>query len=211
MHVREGVKEMQKPNSFKQVSRAVAVMGALLPAAVQSDERNQAYQADMVSVDKILEDYTERCLAARADAGLTSDESSVDNRQVLSLTTSSIYRMKIADKGTDSTVLYTDFDCEGVGQPWCGTGGCNAYIIVGGKTFEVEVTFPPYTIEIPNPYNASIRTAVLLPLHGTYCRTASQEYGYGSFGCYELALWDGDRRTFLTRTGLLSSVENKID
>lgn len=194
-----------RPNM--QANIAVWIMCASLPAAALADEKAHIHHADDAAVSEILEDYTERCHAARLQAGLISEEGTLDKEQ---LSAPSIYRIKIDDNEAEATVLYTDFSCEGVGILWCGTGGCNTYMIVDGNTFEAEVTFPPYTLEIPNPYGESVRTAVIFPLHGTYCRTASQEHGFGSFGCYEIALWEDDRKTFLTRTGFLELYDTNL-
>lgn len=114
------------------------------------------------------------------------------------------YEMVIDDNGATATVLYTDFSCGELGPTWCGTGGCDTHIFVDGKAFAWLVSFAPYTFEIPNPYNGSTRTAVMFPLHGVYCKSAGKEEAYGSFGCYEIALWDGQRKTFMTRSGALT-------
>ena len=109
------------------------------------------------------------------------------------------YEMVIDDKGTTATVLYTEFKCGDIGMPtWCGTGGCSTYVFVNGKAFEWGLSFPPYAFEITNPYNSDFRTAVLTPRHGTYCRGANQEQGFGMLGCYEISLWDDHNKTFMT-------------
>lgn len=114
------------------------------------------------------------------------------------------YEMVIDDNGNTASVLYTDFSCGELGPTWCGTGGCHTYIFVDGKAFAWLSSFAPYTFKIPNTYGSSTRTAVMFPLHGGYCKSAGKEEAYGTFGCYEIALWDDQRKTFMTRSGALT-------
>lgn len=144
------------------------------------------------AVNAVIEDYRAQCKSALGDSPgdlMVADEHT--------------YEMVIDDKGTTATVLITDFSCGNRGPIWCGSGGCDSYVVVNGKTFVWRVSFPPYPFEIANPYGSEVRNAVLFPLHGTYCVTANRDIGYGMFGCYEIALWDGRRETFMTRSGSL--------
>lgn len=127
-----------------------------------------------------------------------------DGDDALVVPHNSTYEMVIDDKGKTATVLYTDFKCGDVGPTWCGTGGCMTYVFVDGKAFDWGLSFPPYTFQISNPYNINTRTAVLTPRHGTYCRGARQERGYGSLGCYEISLWDAYNETFMTMSGAVN-------
>lgn len=122
----------------------------------------------------------------------------------LIISESPTYEMIIDDNGTTASVLRTDFSCGELGPMWCGTGGCDTYIFVDGKVFAWLVSFAPFTFEISNPYTSSTRTAVMFPLHGGYCKSAGKEVAYGAFGCYEIALWDSQRKTFMTRSGSLT-------
>ncbi len=122
----------------------------------------------------------------------------------LTISDNPTYEMVIDDNGTTATVLHTDFSCGELGPTWCGTGGCDTYIFVDGKAFVWFHSFAPYTFQIPNPYDEPTRTAVMFPLHGGYCKSSGKEDAYGMFGCYEIALWDGQRKTFMTRSGALT-------
>lgn len=158
------------------------------PTAIHIPIENQIPVATVINL------YRDQC-AVLAPEGAPDDLIISDNPT---------YEMVIDDHGTTATVLYTDFSCGELGPTWCGTGGCDTYIFVGGKVFAWLVSFAPYTFKIPNTYNSSARTAVLFPLHGTYCKSAGKEQAYGAFGCYEIALWDGQRKTFMTRSGALT-------
>lgn len=119
------------------------------------------------------------------------------------------YEIVIDEFGKTATVLYTDFTCGNLGPIWCGTGGCDTYLFVDGMTFVWRVSYPPYTVKIPDRFGSSSRTAVLFPLHGTYCRVASGEPLYGTYPCYEVASWESEGHTFVTRSGLLTSFDPK--
>ena len=164
---------------------AASLLSELVVALDIPDVNKQA-------VNEIIQDYRAQCKSALGD-----------NPGDLMVDDESTYEMVIDDKGTTATVLITDFSCGDLGPMWCGSGGCDSYVVVNGKTFVWRVSFPPYSFEITNPYGSEVRNAVLFPLHGGYCVTANQDSGYGSFGCYEIALWDDQRETFMTRSGAL--------
>ncbi len=150
--------------------------------------------ANQAQLDTVIDWYRERCTELVPEGG--PDELIIPDNPT--------YQMVIDDKGKTASVLYTDFSCGELGPTWCGTGGCDTYIFVEGKAFAWLSSFAPYTIKIPNPYNSSTRTAVIFPLHGGYCKSAGKEQAYGSFGCYEIALWDDQQNTFITRSGALT-------
>lgn len=145
-------------------------------------------------LDTVIDWYRERCTELVPEG--EPDE--------LIIPENPTYDMVIDDNGKTASVLYTDFSCGELGPTWCGTGGCDTYIFVDGKVFAWFASFAPYTFKIPNPYDSSTRTAVMFPLHGGYCKSAGKEEAYGAFGCYEIALWDDQRKTFMTRSGALT-------
>lgn len=165
---------------------AASLLADLVVALDISDVNKEA-------VNEVIEDYRAQCQSALGD---NPGDLMVDDR--------STYEMVIDDKGTTATVLITDFSCGNLSPMWCGSGGCDSYVIVNGKTFVWRVSFPPYPFKITNPYNSEVRKAILFPLHGTYCIAANRDSGYGMFGCYEIALWDDQRETFMTRSGALT-------
>lgn len=150
--------------------------------------------ANQPLLDTVINWYRERCTELVAEG--EPDELIIPDNPT--------YEMVIDDNGTTATVLHTDFSCGELGPAWCGTGGCDTYIFVDGKAFSWLSSFAPYTFQIPNPYDTSTQTAVLFPLHGGYCKSAENEHAYGAFGCYEIALWDDQRKTFMTRSGALT-------
>lgn len=145
-------------------------------------------------IETIVQEYRIECNRA-----LTTD---MEERLILpdDLT----YQIVVDSQGKTATVLYTEFKCGDLGYPWCGTGGCDAYLVVDGKTFVRYVTFPPRELSIPT--NLSDQIGILFPLHGTYCETASGGPGSGPQPCYEIAIWDDRRKTFMTRFGTLELV-----
>lgn len=149
---------------------------------------------NQAQLDTVIDWYRERCTELVPEGG--PDELIIPDNPT--------YEMVIDDNGKTASVLYTDFSCGELGPTWCGTGGCDTYIFVDGKAFVWFASFAPYTFKIPNPYDMSTRTAVLFPLHGGYCKSGGKEQAYGSFGCYEIALWDDQRKTFMTRSGALT-------
>lgn len=162
-------------------------------------EGNRLTSTDMPIVNQpllasVIDFYRDRCRELVPDG--EPDE--------LIISDNPTYEMIIDNNGTTASVLHTDFSCGELGPVWCGTGGCDTYIFVDGKVFAWFSSFAPYTFKIPDPYNSSTRVAVMFPLHGGYCKSAGKEVAYGAFGCYEIALWDSQRKTFMTRSGALT-------
>lgn len=159
-----------------------------------SPNANSRPSESQPQIDAVINWYRERCTEL-VPAGRSDD---------LIIPENTTYDMVIDDYGTTASVLYTEFTCGELGPTWCGTGGCDTYIFVDGKVFAWFSSFAPYTFKIPNDYDSSTRTAVMFPLHGGYCRSAGKEDAYGAFGCYEIALWDSQRKTFMTVSGSLT-------
>lgn len=176
------------------VSRVINALCFLLMSIVaQHAIAEEIPVINQAAVELIVDEYRASCrqeLGLGAEGGLIVPEDRV-------------YELIIDDQGTKATALYTSFTCGDRPLFLCGTGGCDSYIIVNGKIFQWRVSFAPYALQIPYPYTSNTRAAVLFPLHGTYCKSAGHGPGYGMFGCYEIALWDDQAQTFMTRSGLL--------
>ena len=150
---------------------------------------------NQTAIASIIDDYRAECVAKLGS----------DSEGDLIVAAEPTYEMVIDDLGTTATVLHTDFRCGDLGPEWCGTGGCNTYLVVDEKIFVWNVSFAPRTIKLPT-YTDPV-TAILFPLYGGYCKTASGESNYGTSPCYAIATWDNRRKTFSTISGNLEEYD----
>lgn len=154
---------------------------------------------DQLVIDKITDDYRELCVELQTQQGLRTGDVSDSLLEDISLSDDSIYQIQIDNSGKTATVVYSEFKCEGIDYEyrWCGTGGCGFYLIVDGILFDRNVAFRPKSIKIPT--NTSENIAVIYPLHGFQCNTASGQPSSGPEPCYGMAIWSDQRQNFLTR------------
>ena len=139
------------------------------------------------AVSVVIQDYEKQCTEA-----LNGD--TFDGLQISAET---FYQLKIDDYGTDATVLISDFSCGELGPIWCGSGGCDTYLFINGQTFVWRVSWAPHNIQIPT--NRGLRTALLFPLSGAYCKTSTDAVtSTMTSGCYAIASWDKQLKTFIT-------------
>ena len=146
-------------------------------------------------VEAVIADYDKQC--SEALGGNAQDS--------LRIRGDATYQMPIDEHGTTATVLITDFSCGDLGPMWCGSGGCDTFLFVDGKTFVWRVSWAPFAIQIPT--YSEPRSALLFPLSGGYCKTASATPTSTMMsGCYAIVSWDSQRETFVTPVNGLKEV-----
>lgn len=148
-------------------------------------------------IDGLISKYQSQCNAEQANFRGIDDDLDAPLVGVLTLQEDNIYQIEIDTSGKQATVLYPEFHCTNVGWGWCGTGGCGFYIVVDGVLFQRQVSFAPQSITVPTPIGE--RKLIIYPLHGTGCKTANQQQGYGSDPCYATASWSERSKTFYSR------------
>ena len=147
------------------------------------------------SVEAVIADYDKQC--SEALGGNVQDS--------LRIRGDATYQMPIDELGTMATVLITGFSCGDLGPLWCGSGGCDTFLFVNGKTFVWRVSWAPFAIQIPT--YSDPRSALLFPLSGGYCKTASATPTSTMMsGCYAIVSWDSQSKTFVTPVNGLKEV-----
>lgn len=148
------------------------------------------------SVEAVIADYDKQC--SEALGGGVQDS--------LRIRGDATYQMPIDELGTMATVLITDFSCGELGPMWCGSGGCDTFLFVEGRTFVWRVSWAPFAIQIPT--YGEPRSALMFPLSGGYCKTASATPTSTMMsGCYAIVSWDRQRESFVTTVNGLKEIE----
>ena len=163
-----------------------SALSLLVTSSAVANPRDSEAEA---AVQAILSNYELACVE------LSSQQASNSGR--LRVPQSAIYELPLGAEDHAATVVYREFECEGVGFPWCGTGGCGFYIMTGDQIYQRRAAFRPQAIKVPAP--AGARQALLYGVHGFTCQTPRAEPGSGATPCYEIAVWDELWQNFWTR------------
>lgn len=150
-------------------------------------------------VEKILSDYREECQAMQTDVlpEMDADPNQAPSEAILTIDDDNIYDVKITTGGKTATVVFADFQCSNFGYPWCGSGGCDSFLIVDDNVFEWKNGGKPLSII------ADDTVMLTRPVSGFVCKDSIGNEGYGASPCYEIAIWDEGQSTFWSEHGTL--------
>ena len=91
--------------------------------------------SDSEIVDQLLEPYNLECSAETGDVKLGEVISEI---VPVTVDSGSVYEIKITASGKKATVLFSDFTCPVHGNYWCGSSGCDVYIIIDGISYQTR-------------------------------------------------------------------------
>ena len=138
------------------------------------------------TVNQIVAKYSTQC-DAKQDAVEYGEVIPEAARLIVS--DNSLYEIQITAEGEKATVLFADFSCPTIGASgWCGSSGCEVYIIVDGVSYQTR-GWKPFTV------TESEEVFVMLPRSGGACGRSN-----GS-PCYRVTIWDADEVKFNTFGG----------
>ncbi|MDV7201105.1 hypothetical protein RYZ18_07200 [Roseovarius sp. 10] len=146
-------------------------------------------------VERVLNFYRSEC------AAIIGDERNIDAdlekiiSDPLNIAEDAIYQISLGSPGVTATVVYAGFGCEGYGASWCGSAGCESYVIVAEQIFGPLRGGRPFTTTFTTPYGNE-QTLLLVGISGSACGDASGERGISSDPCYMSAVWDQQNQTF---------------
>ena len=137
----------------------------------------------------IIADYQDQCEKAQEDLRYSYYKEGDPVVAELGLSEDNIYEINIDKDGKTATVLHAYFSCTNIGYSWCGTSGCDSYVIVDGVSYTSR-GWKPMSVDIGGGY------VVLIPKSGGACHN-SLEIGISNADpCYTAAVWDSSRNTF---------------
>ena len=97
----------------------------------------------------IISDYQAQCEKAQEDFRDIDYEEGDPVVAELGLSEDNIYEITIDKDGKTATVLHAYFSCTNIGYSWCGTSGCDSYVIVDGVSYTSRgLSWPPKTVPV---------------------------------------------------------------
>ena len=137
----------------------------------------------------IISDYQDQCEKAQEDFRDIDYEEGDPVVAELGLSENNIYEITIDKDGKTATVLHAAFTCTNVGRSWCGSGGCDTYVIVDGVSYTSR-GWKPLSVDTGSGF------VVLVPRSGSGCHN-SVDIGLSNVApCYTAAVWDSSISTF---------------
>ena len=176
---------------MKQTIRQISIASLLVHLLVQPLLADPVESLWAAPIARVITYYRNECAAMRGDER--------DIKFIISplrLRDDSIYEIPLSRSGISATVVYANFGCEGYGASWCGSSGCESYVIVEDQIFGPLRGGRPFTTTFTTPYGDE-RTLLLVGINGGACSDGSGERGINLDPCYMSAVWDEQNQTFL--------------
>ena len=137
----------------------------------------------------IISDYQDQCVKAQEDFRDIDYKKGDPVVAELKLSEDNIYEITIDKDGKTATVLHAQFGCTNVGYSWCGSGGCDSYVIVEGVSYS-SWGGKPVSVQHGDRY------VVLIPRGGLACHNSVDIGLSNAAPCYTAAVWDSSQNTF---------------
>ena len=137
----------------------------------------------------IIADYQAQCEKAQEDFRDINYKEGNPVVAELGLSEDNIYEITIDKDGKTATVLHAAFTCTNVGRSWCGSGGCDSYVIVDGVSYTAW-GWKPVSVQVDDSY------VVLVPRSGGACHNSLEIGTSNADPCYTVAAWDSFLKTF---------------
>lgn len=201
----KNIYEMLRLSSCPALLSTLALAGSLCATSAHADDTSPENKA---TIDSILAGYQAECTAEQAYYRTTEEDEASSQVGELKVPEGTIYQIDLDVAGKTATVIYPEFRCENAGWKWCGTGGCGFHLVVDGMNFQRKDGFRPQSIRFPTPIGEDV--AVIYAVHGTQCKTPSEEYVTGSDYCYSTAIWNEPLGTFLSRDERLLDMDPSL-
>ena len=154
----------------------------LLPMSISAASNEETLQY-------IISDYQAQCEKAQEDFRDIDYEEGDPVIAELELSEDNIYEITIDKDGKTATVLHAYFSCTNIGYSWCGTSGCDSYVIVDGVSY-TSCGGKPISIDVGGWY------VVLIPRSGGGCHNSADIGLSNAAPCYTAAVWDRSLSTF---------------
>ena len=104
-------------------------------ALLMTISSHSAAASNEETLQYIISDYQDQCEKAQEDFRDINYKEGDPVVAELGLSEDNIYEITIDKDGKTATVLHAYFSCTNVGYSWCGTSGCDSYVIVDGVSY----------------------------------------------------------------------------
>ena len=162
---------------------------AILLAFLMTFSSPVAAASNEETIQYIFDQHEAVCIAEQYEV-LTAKEGETPQVTVdLELDDDNLYEIMIDSNGKTATALHANFSCTGIGYAWCGTSGCDSYVIVDGVSYTSRGG-KPMSVDVGGRY------VVLIPRSGGGCHNSADIGLSNAAPCYTAAVWDSSRNTF---------------
>jgi hypothetical protein len=158
-------------------------------ALLMTISSHSAAASNEETLQYIIADYQDRCEKAQVDCRDIDYEEGDPVVAELELSADNIYEIIIDKDDKTATVLHAAFTCTNVGRSWCGSGGCDTYVIVDGVSY-TSWGWKPVSVQVRDSY------VVLVPRSGGACHNSLEIGTSNADPCYTVAAWDSFLQTF---------------
>jgi len=158
-------------------------------ALLMTISSHSAAASNEETLQYIIADYQYQCEKAQEGFRDIDYEEGDPVVAELGLSEDNIYDITIDKDGKTATVLHAAFTCTNVGRSWCGSGGCDTYVLVDGVSYTAW-GWKPVSVQVGNSY------VVLVPRSGGACHNSLEIGTSNADPCYTVAAWDSYLQTF---------------
>ena len=159
-----------------------AILLLLIPISLSAASNEE-------TIEFIISDYQQQCEKLQEDFRDVDYDEGDPVLAELELSEDNIYEITVNSNGKTATVLHAYFSCTNVGYAWCGTSGCDSYVIVDGVSYTSRGG-KPMSIDVGGWY------VVLIPRRGSACHNSLEIGTSNAAPCYTAAVWDSSANTF---------------
>ena len=141
------------------------------------------------TIQYIFDKHEAECIAEQSEVRNAKEGETPQVTVDLELDDDNLYEIVIDSNGKTATVLHANFSCTGIGYFWCGTSGCDSYVIVDGVSYTSRGG-KPMSVDVGGWY------VVLIPRRGSACHNSLEIGTSNAAPCYTAAVWDRSANTF---------------
>ena len=141
------------------------------------------------TIEFIFDKHEAECIAEQYEVLMAKEGETPQVTVDLELDDDNLYEIMIDSNGKTATALHANFSCTGIGYAWCGTSGCDSYVIVDGVSYTSRGG-KPMSVDVGGWY------VVLIPRRGSACHNSLEIGTSNAAPCYTAAVWDSSANTF---------------
>ena len=171
------------------LTKPIQTLRCAMLALLMTISSHSASASNEETLQYIIADYQDRCNKAQEEFRDIDYEEGDPIVAELELSEDNIYEITIDKDGKTATVLHAAFTCTNVGRSWCGSGGCDTYVIVDGVSYTAW-GWKPVSVQVGDSY------VVLVPRSGGACHNSLEIGTSNADPCYTVAAWDSFLQTF---------------
>ena len=174
---------------MKHLTKPIQTLRCTMLPLLMTISSHSAAASNEETLQYIISDYQDQCEKAQEDFRDIDYKEGDPVVAELELSADNIYEIIIDKDDKTATVLHAAFTCTNVGRSWCGSGGCDSYVIVDGVSYTAW-GWKPVSVQVGDSY------VVLVPRSGGACHNSLEIGTSNADPCYTVAACDSFLKTF---------------